>query len=156
MHIQFIRHCFYIVFILQNNHIYPWRWYFELINQTYSLIATFDIFCQQEVYSTMVHRNIHVRTYIDNKPYSTMVHRHIHVRTYKPTIVLYGLLSIYIRTCMFLWTIVLYGLLSIYVRIYMCLLTIVLYGLLSIYVRTCMSGNHCILQKHTCTYIYRQ
>jgi hypothetical protein len=33
-------------------------------------------------YSTMVHRHIHVRTYIDNKPYSTMVHRHIHVRTY--------------------------------------------------------------------------
>ena len=30
----------------------------------------------------MVHRHIHVRTYIDNKPYSTMVHRHIHVRTY--------------------------------------------------------------------------
>ena len=30
----------------------------------------------------MVHRNIHVRTYIDNKPCSTMVHRHIHVRTY--------------------------------------------------------------------------
>jgi hypothetical protein len=30
----------------------------------------------------MVHRHIHVPTYIDNKPYSTMVHRHIHVRTY--------------------------------------------------------------------------
>ena len=30
----------------------------------------------------MVHRHIHVRTYIDNKPYSTMVHRNIHVRTY--------------------------------------------------------------------------
>ena len=30
----------------------------------------------------MVHRHIHVRTYIDNKPYSTMVNRHIHVRTY--------------------------------------------------------------------------
>jgi hypothetical protein len=33
-------------------------------------------------YSKMVHRNIYVRTYIDNIPYSTMVHRNIHVRTY--------------------------------------------------------------------------
>jgi hypothetical protein len=30
----------------------------------------------------MVHRHIHVRIYIDNKPCSTIVHRHIHVRTY--------------------------------------------------------------------------
>jgi ribosomal protein S3 len=40
------------------------------------------IYIDNKPYSTMVHRQIHVRSYIDNKPYNTMVHRHIHVRTY--------------------------------------------------------------------------
>jgi hypothetical protein len=33
-------------------------------------------------YSTIIQRNIHVRIYIDNKSCSTIVHRHIHLRTY--------------------------------------------------------------------------
>jgi hypothetical protein len=53
-------------------------------------------------YSTMVHRHKHVRTYIDNKPYSTMVHRHIHVRC-KPLYCMVYCLYIYIYVHVCFW-----------------------------------------------------